>query len=183
MQQLSITTLLDDYRSGARAPASVISSIFAAIRAEGLAPVWISLADEASAVQQARTVDLSKPLAGVPFAVKDNIDVEALPTTAGCPSFAYSPAVTATVVRRLQEDHLRMEARWGDARKVLDAVAQGQAAPLAAADEAALDAFAGLYDEHIRAEEQLVYPAARAVLDADAQRAMGEEMARRRGIR
>jgi allophanate hydrolase len=103
MQPLSITTLLDDYRVGTRTPASVISSIFAAIRAEGLAPIWISLADEASAVQQASTVDLSKPLAGVPFAVKDNIDVEGLPTTAGCPSFAYAPAVTATVVRRLQE--------------------------------------------------------------------------------
>src|SRR6185436_8315621 len=37
----------------------------------------------------------------IPFAVKDNFDVAGLPTTAGCPSFAYKPQRTATVVQRL----------------------------------------------------------------------------------
>ncbi len=41
------------------------------------------------------------PLAGVPFAVKDNIDVEGMPTTAACPSFAYRPEHSSTVVKRL----------------------------------------------------------------------------------
>ena len=41
------------------------------------------------------------PLAGVPFAVKDNIDVAGLPTTAACPAFAYTPERHATVVQRL----------------------------------------------------------------------------------
>jgi allophanate hydrolase len=41
------------------------------------------------------------PLAGLTFAVKDNIDVAGVPTTAGCPAFAYEPTESATVVRKL----------------------------------------------------------------------------------
>ncbi|MGL6112757.1 MAG: allophanate hydrolase, partial [Rubrivivax sp.] len=41
------------------------------------------------------------PLLGVPFAVKDNIDIGGVPTTAGCPAFAYTPELSATVVQRL----------------------------------------------------------------------------------
>ncbi|WP_221796577.1 allophanate hydrolase [Aquisediminimonas sediminicola] len=41
------------------------------------------------------------PLAGVPFAVKDNIDVAGLDTTAACPEFAYRPVANAFVVERL----------------------------------------------------------------------------------
>ncbi|TVS00383.1 MAG: allophanate hydrolase, partial [Rhodospirillales bacterium] len=42
------------------------------------------------------------PLYGIPFAVKDNIDVAGLPTTAACPEFAYSPGASAPVVETLQ---------------------------------------------------------------------------------
>jgi allophanate hydrolase len=42
------------------------------------------------------------PLFGVPFAVKDNIDVKQWPTTAACPSFRYVPEASATVVSQLQ---------------------------------------------------------------------------------
>ncbi len=41
------------------------------------------------------------PLYGIPFAIKDNIDLEAVPTTAGCPDFAHTPERSATVVQRL----------------------------------------------------------------------------------
>ncbi|MFC7608289.1 allophanate hydrolase [Teichococcus aestuarii] len=41
------------------------------------------------------------PLWGIPFAVKDNIDVAGMPTTAACPAFAYTPARHAGVVERL----------------------------------------------------------------------------------
>ncbi len=43
----------------------------------------------------------SLPLAGLTFAVKDNIDIAGLPTTAACPAFAYAPETSATVVERL----------------------------------------------------------------------------------
>src|SRR5262249_11229372 len=47
--------------------------------------------------------DRSLPLYGIPVAVKDNIDVKGLPTTAACPAFAYQPARDATAVARLRE--------------------------------------------------------------------------------
>jgi allophanate hydrolase len=81
--------------------AAAIERIFDAIQAEGLAPVWIVLADRDAAIRRARDVDPALPLAGVPFAVKDNIDVAGMPTTAGCPAYSYVPERTATVVQRL----------------------------------------------------------------------------------
>ena len=47
-------------------------------------------------------------LAGLSFAVKDNIDVAGLPTTAGCPAFAYEPAAHAAVVQRLLDAGARV---------------------------------------------------------------------------
>lgn len=51
---------------------------------------------------QSRSAD-ELPLYGIPFVVKDNIDLAGVPTTAACPAFAYSPARSATVVQRLLE--------------------------------------------------------------------------------
>jgi allophanate hydrolase len=71
--------------------------------------VWIShfgaaaLHARAAAVEERWAPDDRPPLYGVPFAVKDNIDVAGLPTTAACPAFSYSPAVDATSVRLLLE--------------------------------------------------------------------------------
>src|SRR6187401_3554850 len=81
--------------------AEAIERIFDAIEADGLGPVWIVLADREAAVRRAREVDPALSLAGVPFAVKDNIDVAGMPTTAGCPAYSYVPTRTATVVQRL----------------------------------------------------------------------------------
>jgi hemerythrin-like domain-containing protein len=94
-----------------------------------------------------------------------------------------SDEATVAVVRRLQQDHLQMEARWQEARRVLAAVQGGELNSLSPHDEAALDAFAGLYGDHIRAEEGIAYPAAAALLDEQGRQAMGEEMMRRRGGR
>jgi allophanate hydrolase len=63
--------------------------------------VWITRRDPDVVAAEAAAVDPSLPLAGSRLAVKDNIDVAGLSTTAGCPAFAYAPDTTATVVRRL----------------------------------------------------------------------------------
>src|SRR5688572_7081222 len=80
---------------------NAIAVIFDHIEAEGLNPVWIALAVRDAVLQRARDIDPTLPLAGVPFAVKDNIDVAGMPTTAGCPAYSYVPERTATVVQRL----------------------------------------------------------------------------------
>lgn len=90
------------------------------------------------------------------------------------------------VVHRLRQDHVDMAADWAAVRPVLQAVAEGAPAGwdgLTEADRAALARFAGVYEDHIRAEEDLVYPAARAVTDAAGLRRMGGEMAARRTAR
>ncbi len=79
----------------------MIAEIFRRIRHEGQHPIWISLSDERTAIANAESIDPVLPLAGMPFAVKDNFDVAGMPTTAGCPSFAYVPERTAPVVQRL----------------------------------------------------------------------------------
>ncbi|HEV7583658.1 MAG TPA: allophanate hydrolase [Mycobacterium sp.] len=71
--------------------------------------VWITLRDQAdvlgdaAAVEQRVAAGERLPLAGLLVAVKDNIDVAGLPTTAGCREFAYQPAATAVAIERLRD--------------------------------------------------------------------------------
>jgi allophanate hydrolase len=85
-------------------PAYVVEDVLDAIDAAGDPGIFISLVAPKMvrrAAQKLGRFDPSKPLWGVPFAVKDNIDVAGLPTTAACPAFAYSPKSNATAVTRL----------------------------------------------------------------------------------
>ena len=86
--------------------AEVIDTIFARIDAAGDPGIFIHLADRAELLAQARALGafdpVARPLWGVPFAVKDNIDVAGMPTTAGCPDYAYLPTSDATVVALLK---------------------------------------------------------------------------------
>jgi hemerythrin-like domain-containing protein len=88
--------------------------------------------------------------------------------------------VRAAVVK-LQEDHLVMESQWARLRTPLVALAAGRAQGFGAAQIEAAARFRALYQDHARNEETLVFPAAAALLDEAALRAMGEEMAGRRG--
>ncbi len=68
--------------------------------------IWITEVPGASLLERAAGLDALPadargPLHGVPFAVKDNIDVAGLPTTAACPAFAYTPDASAPAVQRL----------------------------------------------------------------------------------
>lgn len=71
-------------------------------------PVWLALRAHADLMARAdgleRLADASAalPLFGIPFGVKDNIDVAGLPTSAGCPAFAYPASEDAPVVERLE---------------------------------------------------------------------------------
>jgi allophanate hydrolase len=108
MQLLDIASLTAGYTSGAITPEQVLDDVFARIAARGERPVWISLAsrDQVAVrladIRQRRDAGEALPLFGIPFAVKDNIDVAGLETTAACPEFAYRPERSATVIERLE---------------------------------------------------------------------------------
>lgn len=95
---------------------------------------------------------------------------------------ARGDAALLPLVQRLSEDHQRMGEQWALARAVLAALAESRASGLSAHDRATLAAFAALYDGHIEAEEQQIYPAAQALMDAPTLAAAGQDMAARRGV-
>ncbi|NMM77772.1 hemerythrin domain-containing protein [Acidovorax sp. SRB_24] len=97
------------------------------------------------------------------------------------PLLAHGDAAMAARVRQLQQDHARMDADWQAARTALQALAEGKKTAFSAQDEAAFARFATAYAAHIRSEEDLVYPAARALLGADALQRMAQDMRQRRG--
>src|SRR3974390_1293232 len=103
----TISTLVDAHRSGATSPEGTVAECYARIRAHNDPAVFISLRDEQDALAEARALlggrKRDGALLGVPVAVKDNIDVKGLPTTAACPAFAYDPQADATCVVRLRD--------------------------------------------------------------------------------
>lgn len=88
-------------------PAVYLREIYESIARAGERPVWIRLVPLEEALNLLQDASLrqkkgeSLPLFGIPFAIKDNIDVAGVPTTAGCPEYAYMPERHATVVARL----------------------------------------------------------------------------------
>lgn len=101
MLSLDITTLRAGYAAGTLSPEAVLDEVYARIETMGERPVWITLRPKAEVLTHLAAAPKG-PLWGIPFAVKDNIDVAGLPTTAACPDFAYTPARSATVVEKLE---------------------------------------------------------------------------------
>ena len=85
-------------------PTEIVEEVYRRIESRGLRPVWIELVPREAALARAReleSINPGLPLYGLPFAVKDNIDVAGMPTTAGCPAYAYTPTKSAAVVEQL----------------------------------------------------------------------------------
>ena len=102
--KLDIATLLAGYRDGSTSPSRVAQELIDRLAKPQEQQLWIArVSDEAlrAAAAALDEADPSLPLYGIPFAVKDNIDVAGMPTTAGCPGFSYAATRTATVVQRL----------------------------------------------------------------------------------
>lgn len=100
----TIASLHAQYAAGGR-PDEVIAAVYAAINEANDPGIFIHLAAQTDV--RARVAMLppfdpaTMPLWGVPFAVKDNVDVAGMPTTAACREFAYQPRETAFAVQRL----------------------------------------------------------------------------------
>jgi allophanate hydrolase len=107
----TVAAIVEAHRSGAASPEATIACAYARIRAHDDPAIFIALREEADALAEAKALAAERaadrtladrPLFGVPVAIKDNIDVAGLPTTAACPAFAYTPKVDATCVARLK---------------------------------------------------------------------------------
>jgi allophanate hydrolase len=105
---LSFGALRARYLDGTLTPVQLVTQLHARIEAEEAAlprHVWIHRLSLAELTAHARALEgrdaATLPLFGIPFAIKDNIDLAGVPTTAACPDYAYTPERSATVVQRL----------------------------------------------------------------------------------
>lgn len=106
-QTLSILDLKEKYKTGKLIPDEVIGDIIARTVDDKDFNIWItppSFELIQPYLDGLKKMDPEqKPLWGIPFAIKDNIDLAEVPTTAGCAEYAYTPDEHATVVARLIE--------------------------------------------------------------------------------
>jgi allophanate hydrolase len=105
---LSLASLRQRYLSAGLTPAALVDALHAHMLVEDALVdrhIWIhrlsleAMQAYASALEGRDPASL--PLYGIPFAIKDNIDLAGVPTTAACPDYAYTPERSATVVQRL----------------------------------------------------------------------------------
>ncbi len=101
----TIGDLADAYRRGERTPSDTVREVAGRIADRGDDGTWIALAGEdamlARATELEASSDPSLPLWGIPFAVKDSLDIAGWDTTLACPGYAYRAERTAPAVSRL----------------------------------------------------------------------------------
>ena len=102
---ITIGTLLAAHAAD-KSLAATIEETYSRIEKHNDPALFITIRPKSEALAIAERMQAAgpegKPLYGVPFVVKDNIDVAGLPTTAACPAFAYHPAESAFVVEKLE---------------------------------------------------------------------------------
>lgn len=102
---LNIKDLRAKYLSGEVTVKEVISSIFEKIEQTRDSNIWIYTLTEEELSPYLKNLENKNiedlPLYGIPFAIKDNIDLVGIPTTAACPEFSYTPKKSAFVVEKL----------------------------------------------------------------------------------
>src|SRR5471032_1265074 len=103
---LEIPVLQRLYAARALTPSALVEALYRRVARCAAPHVWITLAGQATTMARARALEATGPdrlpLYGIPYAVKDNIDVAGLPRKAACPDFAYTPERAATCVERLE---------------------------------------------------------------------------------
>lgn len=110
---LTISSLRRAYESGELTPSDVIE-LHVDRADDGPENAWITRVTPDELYERAENIESEtdptnvdwsdQPLYGVPFAIKDNIDSEGLPTTAACPAYQYTPTEHATVIRKLVDE-------------------------------------------------------------------------------
>jgi len=98
--------MVEDYRAGRSTPTQVAVRTLDLVADRGDDGIWITLVDRAVVLERAKELEEhgdpdSLPLYGIPFGVKDSIDIAGMPTTLACPDYAYVPESTARAVCRL----------------------------------------------------------------------------------
>ena len=102
----TVAALLSSYRDGTATPTQIVDRVLSQIEERGEDGTWISVGDPGQLLDRAAALEAdasthSLPLYGIPFALKDSIDVAGWETTLACPDYAYGATQTAPSVQRL----------------------------------------------------------------------------------